>query len=285
MMAAHTFLRAVRTLLFVPGDRPDRFARSLAAGAGGVILDLEDAVGPSRKDGARQTVLAWLAQRDAGTCVGVRLNAIDTLAGLDDLAAFARTRETPQAPDFYVLSKLEAPATVQLYASHLSPAGTPQFVCGIETALGLEAAAAIAAASPAVAMLGFGGGDLARDLGADGQWEPLLHARSRIVQAAASARVGALDMPWIQLDDEAGLVEQTRRVRALGFRSKIAIHPRQVPFLERELAPTAEALAAARLVVQAYRSAQGAACTVNGHLVDAANYGAALRLLGQAAPL
>lgn len=274
-------LAAARTLLFVPGDRPDRFAKAQAAGAGAIILDLEDAVGAARKAEARAAVLQWLQQRSGPGRVGVRLNAVDTAAGLDDLAAFTRAG---RPPGFYVLSKVESAAVVRLYAGHLCAPGTGvELVCGIETAKGLDAARRIASASPAVAMIGFGGGDLARDLGTDGSDTAMLFARSRVVQAAAAAGRTALDMPWIHLDDAQGLVADARRSRALGFRAKLAIHPRQVPLLEQALAPSAEAMAAARRTVDAYRAANGGACTVDGHLVDAANYGAALRLLGEAA--
>lgn len=268
-----------RTLLFVPGDRPERFEKAAAAGSGGIILDLEDAVGPEKKPVARQAVADWLAQRSTGGRVGVRINGIDTVAGLDDLRFFAEAQATP---DFYVLSKLESAAQVRLYEAHLSRSLRPaRFICGIETSRGLEAAVEVAAASPSVAMLGFGGGDLARDLGNDGSWDAMLHARSRIVQAAAAARVIALDMPWIHLQDEAGLIEQTRRVRALGFRAKLAIHPSQIGLLERELAPSPSELEAARRIVSAYQTANGSACVVDGHLVDAANYASAARLLEQ----
>lgn len=270
-----------RTLLFVPGDRPDRFDKAAAAGADGIILDLEDAVGADRKPLARQAITEWLPLRPTGVRVGVRINGIETLAGLDDLRAFA---DAAVVPDFYVLPKLESAAQVRLYATHLCSAGrTTRLVCAIETARGLDAASKIAAASPALAMIGFGGGDLAREMGNDGSWDAMLHARSRVVQAAAAARVIALDMPWIHLHDEAGLVEETRRARALGYRAKLAIHPSQVSPLERELGPSGDELAAARRIVQAYRAANGSACAVDGHLVDAANYGAALRLLGEAA--
>lgn len=270
-----------RTLLFVPGDRPDRFDKAATAGAGGIILDLEDAVGADSKPIARQAISEWLPRRPAGVRVGVRINGIETLAGLDDLRAFA---DAAIVPDFYVLPKLESAAQVRLYATHLCNASpTTRLVCAIETAQGLDAALAIAAASPALAMIGFGGGDLARDLGNDGSWDAMLYARSRVAQAAAAARVVALDMPWIHLQDEAGLVEETRRARSLGYRAKLAIHPSQVSALERELGPSSHELAAARRIVQAYRAANGSACVVDGHLVDAANYSSALRLLGEAA--
>ena len=274
---------AARTLLFVPGDRPDRFAKAQAAGAGAIILDLEDAVGAASKNDARANVLQWLQQREGRGSVGVRLNAIDTLFGLDDLAAFARAA---RGPDFYVLSKIESAAAVRLYADHLCATdGGVQLVCAIETAKGLDAASRIASASPSVVMLGFGGGDLAGHLGTDGSDEAMLFARSRVVQAAAAAGRVALDMPWIHLDDLQGLVGDARRSRALGFRAKLAIHPRQVPLLEQALGPAPEEMAKARRIVDAYRSAQGGACTVDGQLVDAANYGAALRLLGEAGHL
>lgn len=268
------------TLLFVPGNRADRFARALAAQPHGVILDLEDAVAPNSKSAARQSVLAWLSSDEARATrilKGIRVNNLMTRDGIADLDALL---QAPVLPDFVVLPEVESTYEVQLFAHHFSsqPAGV-ELVCSIESAVGLEAAVSIAGASPAVSMLAFGGGDLSRDLNCELSWEPLLFARSRVVQAAATARVVAVDVPWIDLSDEAGLIDEAERVHALGYRSKLAIHPAQVPPLKRTMAVRDSEIEWARRVVEAYERTATGACVVDGKLVDYAIYMPARRLL------
>lgn len=268
------------TLLFVPGNRADRFPRALAAQPHGVILDLEDAVAPDSKSAARQAVRAWLTSDEARSTrilKGIRVNSLMTPEGLRDLDALV---QTPVPPDFVVLPKTESSYEVKLYAHHFAARSAHvELVCSIETAVGLEAAIGIAGASPAVSMLAFGGGDLSRDLNCELAWEPLLHARCRVAQAAAAARVVAVDVPWIDLGDEAGLIHEAERVYALGFRSKLAIHPAQVPLLKRTMAVRDSEIEAARKVVEAYERTASGACVVDGKLVDYAIYMPAKRLL------
>jgi citrate lyase beta subunit len=268
------------TLLFVPGNRADRFPRALAAQPHGVILDLEDAVAPEAKGTARQSVMAWLASDEARATrilKGIRVNSLMTADGLRDLDALA---QAPVLPDFVVLPKTESPYEVQLFAHHFAArSARVELVCSIESAVGLEAAVAIAGASPSVSMLAFGGGDLSKDLNCELAWEPLLYARSRVVQAAAAAHIVAVDVPWIDLSDEAGLIREAERVYALGFRSKLAIHPAQVPVLKRTMAVRDSEIDAARKVVEAYERTASGACVVDGKLVDYAIYRPAKRLL------
>lgn len=278
--SAHKRLGPGTTLLFVPGNRSDRFAKALAAGPHGVILDLEDAVAPDAKSQARQAVLGWLASAEAASTKvlkGVRVNSIMTRDGVADLHALT---QATVLPDFVVLPKVEAAFEVQLFAHHFAGRSNPvEIVCSIESGAGLEAAASIAAAAPAVSMLAFGGGDLSRDLQCDMDWEPLLYARSRVVQAAAAARIVAVDVPWIDLRDEAGLMREAERAYSLGFRAKLAIHPTQVPLLKRAMAPRESEIAWARRAVDAYEKDSTGACVVDGKLVDYALYLPAKRLL------
>jgi (S)-citramalyl-CoA lyase len=268
------------TLLFVPGNRSDRFTKALAATPHGVILDLEDAVAPDAKEQARQSVLGWLASDEAASSrllKGIRVNSIMTKDGVADLQALT---VSAVAPDFVVLPKVESAFEVQLFAHHFASRSTNvELVCSIESAAGLEAAVSIAGAAAAVSMLAFGGGDLSRDLQCDMDWEPMLYARSRVVQAAAAARVVAADVPWIDLQDEAGLMREAERAYGLGFRAKLAIHPAQVPLLKRAMAPRESEIAWARKAVDAYERDSTGACVVDGKLVDYALYLPAKRLL------
>ncbi|WP_237214497.1 aldolase/citrate lyase family protein, partial [Falsiroseomonas oryziterrae] len=151
----------------------------------------------------------------------------------------------------------------------------------IESAAGLARAAAIAAEEGCVA-LGFGGVDLAADLGCEPAWEPLLAHRAALVAAAARAGRALFDVPFLDLADEAGLAAECRRVRALGFTGKLAIHPRQLPGLHAAFTPSEGEVERARRIVAAIEAASGGVCVVDGKMVDAPVHRAALRVLARA---
>jgi citrate lyase beta subunit len=274
-----------RALLFTPGNRPERFAKAAATGADGLILDLEDAVAAPAKDDARATVVAhFRGDFRAGLAPhqlkGLRVNNIHTPAGVRDLDALV---SSGVAPDFVLLPKVESAFEVRLYARHLEggQAGIA-FGCLIESARGLEAAMEIAQADPRVRILAFGGVDLAADLRAELAWEPLLYGRSRLVQAAASAGLGLLDVPHLALDDAAALAVECARVKALGFTSKLAIHPKQVaPILAAFTPTTAEVDRAARMVA-ALEQAGGNAVEFEGKMLEGPVVKAAQRVLALA---
>lgn len=267
-----------RSILFVPGHRPDRFAKALATGADAVVIDLEDAVPPGEKAAARAAVLDRPAA-PAGVALGVRMNPLATPEGIADLAALIGA----EAPDFLMLPKTESAEELRVvhraFARH---ARAPRLVALIESAEGLARAGAIAA-EPGCAALGLGAVDLAAELGCQVAWEPLLAHRAALVAAAARAGGrGVVDVPFLALDDEAGLAEETRRVAALGFTGKLAIHPRQVATIQAVLTPPPEQVAWARRVVEAFEAAAGGVCVVDGKMVDVPVQRAALRILARA---
>lgn len=274
-----------RALLFTPGNRPERFAKAAATGADGLILDLEDAVAAPAKDDARATVVAhFRGDFRAGLAPhqlkGVRVNNIHTPAGVRDLDALV---SSGVAPDFVLLPKVESAFEVRLYARHLEggQAGIA-FGCLIESARGLEAAMEIAQADPRVRILAFGGVDLAADLRAELAWEPLLYGRSRLVQAAASAGLGLLDVPHLALDDAAALAAECARVKALGFTSKLAIHPKQVGPILAAFTPTAAEVDRAARMVAALEQAGGNAVEFEGRMLEGPVVKAAQRVLALA---
>jgi citrate lyase beta subunit len=260
-----------RAALFTPGNRPERFAKAAATGADALIFDLEDAVAAGEKDRARDAVIAHFAGDfrkglTADQAAGVRINNAHTSAGLRDLLALAESRA---APDFVLLPKVESAFEVLLAARHL--AGTQAsipLVCAVESARGLDAAIDIACASPRVRALSLGGADLAVDLRADASWESLLFARSRLAQAAAAAGVGLLDSPHFDLSDDEGLADSSRRVKALGFTGRLAVHPRQVPVIQSAFMPTPDEVARAERIVAALDAAGGNVCELDGQMVE-----------------
>lgn len=248
-----------RAWLFVPGHRPERFEKALAAGADRVIIDLEDAVAPADKDSARAALAAWLAEASAR--VAVRLNAADTPWFEPDLAllqhAAVSTVVLPKAEDTAVLARLAA----QRSGLALVPL--------IESAAGIAAARTLAAA-PGVERLAFGHIDFQLDLGMkDASEADLLPQRCELVLASRLARIAPpLDGVTVAIDDAARLAEDVQRARRLGFGGKLCIHPRQVAGVRAGLAPSEAELAWARRVLEAAAAARGAAVAVDGKMVD-----------------
>ena len=280
-----TDLAHCRVLLFTPGNRPERFAKAAATGADALILDLEDAVAVQAKDEARAILFEHLrGEFRAGVAPhqlkGLRVNNIHTGAGVRDLDALV---SSGVAPDFVMLPKVESAFEVRLYARHLAGAQSGiAFLCLIESARGLEAAMEIASADPRVRALAFGGVDLAADLRAELAWEPLLFGRSRLVQAAASAGLGLVDVPHLALDDAAALAGECARVKALGFTGKLAIHPQQVAPILAAFTPTAAEVERATRMVAALEKAGGNAVEFEGKMLESPIVKSALRTLALA---
>ena len=262
-------LSLIRSLLFTPADRPDRFPHGPTSGADGAILDLEDGVGLPSKQKAREAALALFQappSAPADFIWVVRLNHITTEDGLKDLLAF---RAAARRPKVVMLPKTESVAEVEIAVRHLKvEAGDgPQIVALIESGRGLGAAEAIAA-HPSVKAIAFGGADLAADLHATLAWEPMLFARSRIVQAAAAAAVAAFDVPFLDIHDMTGLSKETEMVKALGYSCKLAIHPAQIAPINAVFTPDPKELASAERIVEAFKQARGGACQVDGRMID-----------------
>jgi citrate lyase beta subunit len=266
-------LGACRAILFTPGNRPERFAKAAATGADAVILDLEDAVSLGDKESARKTLMEFFSKEQKQ--FGLRVNNINTPAGVQDLEALVRSGAKPA---FVVLPKVESDFEVTLYARLLKL----PLLCTVESARGLEAAVEIANADPLVQALAFGGADLAVDLRAELSWEPMLWGRGRIAQAAATAGIAAIDVPHVVLDDEAGLRADAVRVKAMGFGAKLAIHPKQVAPILEVFTPSKAELDRARAIVAAYEKAGGNVVEFEGRMVEGPIVKSAQRLLARA---
>ncbi len=264
-----------RSWLFTPATRPERFAKAAAVGADVLIMDLEDAVAPADKEQARATALEHLARPNSGAAArALRVNGLETQAGLADLHELL---SSSAAPDFLVLPKTESPAHLRIIDRLLSVAGkSTRLVALIESASGLSAVEDIAAATPRLLGLLFGAADMAADLGAETAWEPLLYARSRLVVACERSGVLAIDTPFFDIHDSAGLKQEVTRSRALGFASKAAIHPDQVEAINAALTPGAQAIAEAKAILSENTKGVG---VVNGRMIDEAVARKARRVL------
>lgn len=263
------------TWLYVPGDRPDRFAKAVASGADTVILDLEDAVHPSRKAYARAAV-AEFCRSDHATPLQVRINALgstDAVADLESLACAATVGLR--------LPKVESPVDVTR-----TLAWAPEEVAVhplLETALGVEQAYAIATAHPAVASIGLGEADLRSDLGVRDD-AGLAYARGRVVLAARAAGLPAPTMSvYPDVRDLAGLAASCRAGLALGFVGRAAIHPAQLPVIVEAFRPDADEVRRAEELLAALASAadagHGTAVLPDGRFADVAMVRAAERIV------
>lgn len=246
-----------RSLLFVPGSRPERFDKALAAGASAVIIDLEDAVAPADKDAARAALAAWLQPHHA---VIVRINSVDTAWFEHDLALCGQPGVAA-----VMVPKAERADTL----ARVTAAGARALLPLVESAAGLAVLGSLAAA-PGVLRLAFGAIDLQVDLGLrDATEDELLPFRLQLVLASRLAGIAApVDGVSTAIDDEGQLRVDVMRARRLGFAGKLCIHPKQVASVNRWLAPSEAELAWARQVLAAAAAAGGSAVAVDGKMVD-----------------
>lgn len=243
--------RLFRSILFVPGTRPDRFAKAEAAGADAVVFDLEDSVEALRKDDARAAIAAWLDQAPPSPVARIiRINGANTSffdddrSFLGDLAPF----------DALMLPKVEEAWTIEEIAGAVP---TRTVIPLIETARAVLNVLHIAGAKATIPALVFGGEDLTAQIGAprtvDG--EELLFARSQVVLAATAIGADAIDGVLTDINEPDLLRRDAQRARALGYRGKLAIHPAQVPIINGVFGPSADEIAQARRIVGAYEEA------------------------------
>ncbi|GAA1607036.1 CoA ester lyase [Streptomyces globosus] len=261
----------ILTWLYARGDHQDSVAKALHCGADAVIVDLEDAVPASRKEYARAATAELLAERPP-VPVYVRVNALDSpwagadLAALAGLLGLAGLRLPKVTSPEQVVRVAERTGGVALYAL-------------LESALGVERAYEIARAHPALRGLALGEADLRADLGCGGE-EGLDWPRSRVVVAARAAGLAPpAQSVFPDIRDLEALAASCARGRRLGFLGRAAIHPRQLPVIERAYLPGPEELGAAEEVVAAARRNPGAAVLPDGRFVDAAALAVAERVV------
>ncbi|MEY9489253.1 citrate lyase subunit beta/citryl-CoA lyase [Streptomyces calvus] len=267
------------TWLYAPGDRPSVVAKALVAGADVVVIDLEDAVAPDRKSYAREAT-AELLRTPQPVPVHVRVNALSGPWGRPDLAALT----TAPGLSGLRLPKVSSPADVVRVARRAVSAhgGTLPLYALLETALGIERAHAVARAHPSLRGIAIGEADLRADLGVRDD-AGLDWCRSRVVVAARAAGL-APPTQSVHPDtrDLDGLRASCLRGRSLGFLGRAAIHPRQLPVIERAYLPTEEEIEQAETVLKAAAAHQGAQALPDGTFVDAAVVTAAHRTLALA---
>ncbi|HEX7811825.1 MAG TPA: CoA ester lyase [Burkholderiales bacterium] len=268
MMQSNNAIRPRRSLLFVPGLRPDMFAKALNSGADIVCIDMEDAVARNRKDEGRSLTLPLFRNKTHPHVEQmVRINGLSTADGLKDLTAIIESAAPPPA---IMIPKIKSPEEVQLIETLLAsgPARAIRFCVIIETNQGLERAAEIARSSPRIDSMILGAVDMSADLRCEKAWEPLLYARSRLVHAAASAGIDLLDVPYLNLDDPEGLRKEATGCAKLGFTGKASIHPNQIPIIHEAFTPDAKTVEKARKVCAAFEQDTSGLVVVDGELIE-----------------
>jgi len=281
----------LRSLLFAPADQPRKVAKALESAADAVVLDLEDAVGPGAKDGARAGLAGLLpAQRRPG--IVVRVNARGTPWYLQDLAAAVALH-----PTAVMLPKCTGPADLQALDHHLealeAAAGLPHGAIGV-LALATETAASLHSldyrgVTPRLRALCFGAEDLSAELGVlprdagGGYAAPVIQARGAMLLAATASGVPALDTPFPDPRDEAGLLRETQAAARDGFRGKMCIHPAQLAPVNAAFTPDAAQLDWARAVRDAFaRQPEAGVLSLDGRMVERMHLRLAQRLLAGA---
>ncbi len=274
----------LRSLLFVPGDRADRFAKAAASGADALILDLEDAVAASAKDAARAAVRHWLGE-GASLPRFVRINPVDGPLALADLDALSGT-----LPDGIMVPKAEGAATIAMIDPLLAERGlsdVPLLPIATETPAAIFQLGSYGAVSHRLAGITWGAEDLPAAIGAatsreaDGRYTaPYELARSLTLFGAHAAGVAAIDTVYPAIRDEAGLAAYAARAARDGFTGMMALHPAQVGAINAAFTPSAEAVARAQAIVDAFAANPDAgALQVDGKMVDAPHLKQARRIL------
>ncbi len=268
----HTF----RSLLFVPGARADRFDKAAAANADTIIIDLEDAVLPEDKDSARAATLEWLSKRPKSVVAGLRINSPRSATGCADIAALSASRANP---DFVMVPKAETSIDIEIVKEALG--GNVPIISVVESGRGLKNVFDIAAVSNGGVL--FGGADYSASLGADlSNWDAMLMARGQVAAACGEAGVPAYDVPFLDVQDNDGLVETTTKVKAFGYAGRTCIHPKQVEGVNGVFTPSPSEIEDAKAIIESLEAAQGGAVLHKGKLVDRPVILAAQRVLAKA---
>lgn len=288
-------IRPVRSLLFVPADSDKKLAKGADTGADALILDLEDAVAPSRTHIAREMTLDYLRQRPdrSRQQLWVRINPLDTEAALLDLAVAAGS------PDGIVLPKVRG-ADDAVRLSHFLDAlevrdGLPRggiriMPVATETPQALFTLGSYEGCSARLAALTWGAEDIAAALGAstnrrpDGSYDDVYQLACALCLAGAhAAGVQPIDTIWPDFRDDAGLARDAQRARQRGFTGKIAIHPAQVAIINAAFTPSDEELAYSQRVVDLFANNPGLGTVgLEGRMLDMPHLKQAQRVLALA---
>ncbi len=273
----------LRSILFVPGDRPERFAKAAASGADAIILDLEDSVTLPAKDKARAAVAEYLSGTRT-VPIAVRINPLGSGLTEHDLAA-----ALPGAPDMIVLPKAEGAASVRTLLDLMGTRRCPVLPIATETPAAIFQLGSYAEVAEHLVGLSWGAEDLPAAIGAssareeNGRYTPPYEiARSLTLFAAHAANVAALDTVFPHIADAEGLAAYVARARRDGFTGMLAIHPAQVETINAGFTPSEAEIDHARAVIAAFKAQPLAgALMLDGKMIDRPHLIQAERLLSR----
>ncbi len=288
--------RLRRSMHFVPGANEKMLNKSLASNADSLVLDLEDAVTPDRKDEARDTVASWLGSVDFGRQEKtVRMNPLDTPWGLKDIEV---TMQHP--PHAYLVPKVstldelhQIDAEISRWEKHYShPAGdVGMILVSTETPLGALNLPTFTQCKRVTA-LSWGAEDLSSSLGAtrnrdlDGNYlDVFKHCRNMTLLCAVAGGVQPIDTVFVDFNDPDGLARECREAAWMGFTGKITIHPNQIDTVNAAFTPSDEEVATARRLLEAFAEAEAEgrmAFAFEGEMVDVPHLTRAQRLISRA---
>ncbi len=272
----------LRSLLFVPGDRPERFAKAAASGADAIILDLEDSVAPSAKGAAREAVARYL--RDPADVIRfVRVNPLGSEGLAEDLSA-------ARGADGVMLPKAERAEDIEALVAAMGAQVVPILPVATETPLAVFGLGGYRAVAARLAGLTWGAEDLPAAMGAatsreaDGRYTPPYEVvRTLALMGAHAAGVAAIETVYPAIKDMDGLAAYAARGARDGFTGMMAIHPVQVAAINAAFSPSLEALAEAQAIVAAFAANPGAgALQLDGRMIDAPHLKQARAILARA---
>lgn len=266
-----------RTMLFMPGNNPGMLQNAAIMGADSVILDLEDAVSISEKDGARILVREAIKNIDySGVEVVVRVNPMDTEFGPADVDIIARVK-----PDTLLVPKADEHQIAQVHdmldkieEEEGFEKGSIEVIPLIETAYGLENVYSIIKASSRVTAILLGAEDLTADLGIKRtkEGDEIFYARNKVATACKASRINSIDTPFTDTNDYEGLEKDTQKAKSLGMTGKAAINPRQIDTIHSVYAPTDAEIRHAQRIIEAMEEAKAegkGVFSLDGKMVDA----------------
>lgn len=277
----------LRSLLFVPGDRPERFPKAAASGADALILDLEDSVAPEAKAGAREAIVEWL-RSTAPVPSFVRINPLDSEHVGADLRAIVAAR-----PAGIVLPKAEGHASVARLVELAGADCPPILPIATETPAAIFALGSYRAYADRLIGLTWGAEDLPAAIGAassreeDGHYTPPYEmVRALTLFGAHAAGVAAIETVYPNIADGEGLAAYVARGRRDGFTGMMAIHPSQIETINRGFSPSEAEIAHARAIVALFAAHPGVgALKLDGKMVDRPHLKQAEALLARAGVL
>lgn len=276
-----TQLNTISSLLFTPGTNSTHFHKGFDSGAGGVILDLEDSVGPADKQIARDNVSQYLKKRTSFSHPFVhiiRINSLSTLNGLEDLRFIIKEKVVCDAIS---VPKVNCYEELNLICKLLQEGGmqTP-LLAQIESQSGLHQVERIVAHCQKLEGLCFGAADYGVDLGLSAlNWDSLLYARMRLATVHGIRPIALFDSPFFHIPDLEGVAAEAKKVKNLGFTGKLAIHPSHISVINQVFIPSKEEIERAKQIIATFEKAKGNACQFEGQMIDVPVYEAAKKTI------